>query len=125
MTLISLTIGYCEVINEYPSARGTVIDARSEEPIPAAEVIRETSYATNKTTTDALGRFHLPGKRHVQAAIGDRFWHFPKYRISAPGYQPLQTNGFPTNVVAGGIGRGPANQDLGELRLNPSSALGE
>jgi hypothetical protein len=110
-----------QIVHDYPSAQGRVIDARTGQPVPGAEVTRQLgSVRTNGTITDVQGRFHFHGQRGVQIWFGDHVPEVPQYRISAPGYESLETNGYPTKTFVGLGHRGPAKHNLGEIRLNPT-----
>jgi hypothetical protein len=86
-----LTSG-CEMVCVVPPATGRVVDARSQQPVPQAEVIRVHVEAPATTKTDAKGYFRFRGKRHLQVALGDPVLSPATYRVEVASYQSIETN---------------------------------
>src|SRR4051812_13401530 len=88
-----LTAG-CESVCVVPPASGRVVDARSQKPIPWAEVTRFHAEKSAKTKTDTEGHFRFHGRRRLEVALGDPVLTPASYRVEAPGYISVETNLF-------------------------------
>ena len=98
-----------------PPASGRVVDARSQQPVPQAEVIRVHVEAPARTKTDAKGCFRFRGKRHLQVALGDPVLPPATYRVEAAGYESIETNGL-HGIWANQSG---LRDDFGTLQIAP------
>jgi hypothetical protein len=114
IAVLALTSG-CEMIQTVPSARGHVIDAVSGKPVAHAEVVRECSGASKKTTTDKNGDFSFHGRCRLQVALGDTIRPSRSYHIEAGGYQSFETNRF----TFGWANQGSERDDLGVIAIAP------
>lgn len=114
IAVLILTSG-CEMIQTVPSARGHVMDAVSGKPVAHAEVVRECSGATKKTTTDKDGDFSFHGSWRLQVALGDTKRPSRSYHVEAKGYQSFETNRF----TFGWANQGSEIDNLGAIAIAP------
>jgi len=114
IAVLVLTSG-CDMIQTVPSASGRVIDAVSGEPVSHAEVVRECSGKSKRTSTNENGDFSFHGRWRLQVALGDTTRSARSYRIEAAGYQRFETNRF----TFGWANRGSAKDNLGVVAITP------
>jgi hypothetical protein len=114
LLLIFIVTNGCKVIWRELPASGRIVNTRSHQPITGATITQiDSNLVTNQTTSDANGRFKLPGKRGVMVLPYGNNVVYANYRIEATGYQIFTTN----RAVYGPVTDDQHN--FGELQLLP------